>query len=170
MYNKNYYPTPQKVIDLMLEGIDFKNKIVLDPSAGMGAILNAVQYKCKKTYAIEIDDTFQDTLKGRNHTILHSDFLTYSGTHAFDVILMNPPFDNGAKHFLKALQIAKDATDAAFAGVQRAVDAQRKIVQAQLQVAQESVSNLTSIFDTLKSGIDNLYGSTESSTSRCAQH
>lgn len=110
MYNKNYYPTPQKVIDLMLEGIDFKNKIVLDPSAGMGAILNAVQYKCKKTYAIEIDDTFQDTLKGRNHTILHSDFLTYSGTHAFDVILMNPPFDNGAKHFLKAMQIAKPST------------------------------------------------------------
>lgn len=106
-YNKNYYPTPNNVIDTMIEGLDLSRKSVLDPSAGMGAILDRIKYKCKKTYAIEIEDNFQSVLKDKGHTVLHTDFLTYSGTHAFDYIIMNPPFDNGAKHFLKALEILR---------------------------------------------------------------
>lgn len=106
-YNKNYYPTPPAVIDIMLEGLDLKGKSILDPSAGMGALLDAVKYRCKKTFAIEIENDFQTILKEKKHTVLHTDFLTYSGTHAFDFILMNPPFDNGVKHCLKAIEILK---------------------------------------------------------------
>jgi hypothetical protein len=59
-------------------------------------------------------------------------------------------------------QSISDNTDNALAGVRRAVDAQSSIVRAQLSVAQESVSNLTSIFNTLKGGIQSLYGSADS--------
>lgn len=71
-----------------------------------------------------------------------------------------------------AVQAAKDAstaaTDAALAGVQRAVDAQKKIAQVQLDVAKESVGNLTTIFNTLKSNISDLYGSVSSTAGMSA--
>lgn len=42
MYNKNYYPTPKAIIEQMiapyLDGIKKMN--ILEPSAGMGAILD----------------------------------------------------------------------------------------------------------------------------------
>src|SRR5690606_35774501 len=34
-----------------------------------------------------------------------SDFLAYAGQDQFDLILMNPPFANGHKHLLKAIEI-----------------------------------------------------------------
>lgn len=37
--------------------------------------------------------------------IVHDDFLTYSPFKQYDLIIMNPPFSNGDKHLLKALQI-----------------------------------------------------------------
>jgi predicted RNA methylase len=107
-FNKNYYPTPIEVIRKMTAGIDFKKKAVLDPSAGMGAILDQIKYTSGiKCYAIEIDPNFQAALKGKGYTVLHGDFLQYSGVHAFDYILMNPPFDAGEKHLRKAWDIAK---------------------------------------------------------------
>lgn len=63
---------------------------------------------------------------------------------------------------------AASATDAALAGVQRAVEAQRTVAQAQLQVAQESVNNLTSVFDTLKTSVADLYGRVSSTASMSA--
>lgn len=37
--------------------------------------------------------------------IVHDDFLTYKPYKRYDLILMNPPFSNGDKHLLKALQM-----------------------------------------------------------------
>ena len=61
-----------------------------------------------------------------------------------------------------ALQSAKDQTAASFAGVQRAIDAQRTIAQTQLSLANESVGALKSVFETLKGGVKRLYDSAES--------
>lgn len=41
--------------------------------------------------------------------IIGSDFLTYHGDYSFDLIVMNPPFDNGVKHLLKAWEIVRNA-------------------------------------------------------------
>jgi 16S rRNA A1518/A1519 N6-dimethyltransferase RsmA/KsgA/DIM1 with predicted DNA glycosylase/AP lyase activity len=109
-YNKNYYPTPQSVINIMLDGLDLHGKTVLDPSAGMGALLDAVKYRAEKTYAIEIEPEFASVLKDKKHNFLNTDFLTFSGNHRFDFIIMNPPFDNGAKHCLKAIEILPDGS------------------------------------------------------------
>ena len=39
--------------------------------------------------------------------IVHDDFLQYSPFKEYDLIIMNPPFSNGDKHLLKALDIQK---------------------------------------------------------------
>ncbi len=39
--------------------------------------------------------------------IVHDDFLTYTPFKKYDLIIMNPPFSNGDKHLLKAIQIQK---------------------------------------------------------------
>lgn len=51
--------------------------------------------------------------------------------------------------------------DTAMAVLTRSVDAQRKIATASKDVAQETVNNLTQIFDLLKSSVDELYQSVE---------
>ena len=40
--------------------------------------------------------------------IIHDDFLTYEPFKRYDLIIMNPPFSNGDKHLLKAIDIQKD--------------------------------------------------------------
>lgn len=63
----------------------------------------------------------------------------------------------------KALTAAahNGATDA-MAALQRAVDAQRKLVQVQADAAQAAVTEITSVFDELKQGIATLYGQVDS--------
>lgn len=39
--------------------------------------------------------------------MVYNDFLTYDTLKEYDLIIMNPPFDNGCKHLLKALEMQK---------------------------------------------------------------
>ena len=94
----------------MVSKIQNKNAMTyLDPSAGKGDIIeylqNTYQHRINKVDAIEIDETLQATLRGRNINVIDSDFLTFAGADKYDVVIANPPFDNGAKHLLKAIDI-----------------------------------------------------------------
>ncbi len=116
--NKNFYPTPDNVIEKMLEGINLNSSMsILDPSAGKGNILNYIKSDCKyvrKLYAIEIDLELQAILTGLGYKIIDKDFLNYAPEKSFDLIIMNPPFDNADKHLLKALEIANGADSRLF--------------------------------------------------------
>ena len=120
--NKNFYPTPASLCKRMLSKLDMSSKRniknIIDPSGGKGDLLiSAKQYakvfisyisepfKFCSFFAIEKDIELQATLRGKNIDVLDSDFLHYNGLEQFDVILMNPPFDNGDKHLHKALDI-----------------------------------------------------------------
>lgn len=116
--NVNFYPTPTNLIDKMLSGIDFKNiNSVLEPSAGKGDIAEAVKdnLKYSRSYGyrdhnwdidtIEIDQNLQHILKGKNIRVIHDDFLTLNTYKRYDLIVMNPPFDQGDKHLLKAIEL-----------------------------------------------------------------
>lgn len=55
-------------------------------------------------------DRFSADQKGffkKGINIVHDDFLQYSPFKEYDLIIMNPPFSNGDKHLLKALDIQK---------------------------------------------------------------
>ena len=46
MFNNTFYPTPETIANKMLEGIDFTFiQTVLEPSAGKGDLIAAVQAK-----------------------------------------------------------------------------------------------------------------------------
>lgn len=51
------------------------------------------------------NDAEYNTFFERGIHIVHDDFLTYSPFKQYDLIIMNPPFSNGDKHLLKALQM-----------------------------------------------------------------
>ena len=77
--------------------------------------------------------------------------------------------DVAAAAYQKSQQDAAAATSAAgtnandaMAGVRRAVDAQKKIYQAQVDGANSAVTEIKGVFDTLASGIKTLYGQMDS--------
>jgi len=55
--------------------------------------------------AIENDESLQAILRGKKIKVIDSNFLAFAGPDKFDLILMNPPFDDGDKHLLKAMDI-----------------------------------------------------------------
>lgn len=117
MLPKEFYPTPKNLIEKMLSGLDFKMiKNILEPSAGKGDIVDELRKKeqlCSRTYnkfsfdidCIEIDQNLQHILKGKNFRVVYNDFLTYNTMKEYDLIVMNPPFSNGCKHLLRALEM-----------------------------------------------------------------
>jgi len=124
MFNnvKDFYPTPKSIINKMLSSIDFKLiNSVLEPSAGKGDIVNAVIERLKYAHSyyynksavwdidtIEIDENLQHILRGKEYRIVHNDFLTYNSFKRYDLIIMNPPFNTGDKHLLKAIEMQEN--------------------------------------------------------------
>lgn len=117
MLPKDFYPTPKEVLDKIIEGIDWRQiQSVLEPSAGKGDIVDYIKEKYEKETwnrdldidCIEIDDILCQTLKGKELRVVHNDFLTFNTFKHYDLIIMNPPFRDGAKHLLHALSLQKD--------------------------------------------------------------
>lgn len=90
MLPKEFYPTPQNIIDKMIFDLDFTMiKSILEPSAGKGDIVDELRKK-EQLYSsaynkfsfdidcIEIDKNLQYILKGKNYRVVHNDFLTYN--------------------------------------------------------------------------------------------
>lgn len=121
---ETFYPTPQELADKLLSGVDFRFvQSVLEPSAGKGdlamAVVNRIvrdrywhtpekdRVKVCDIDCIEIDPTLRQTLEGQGFRVVHDDFLTFETQKRYHLILMNPPFDQGAEHLLKALELSE---------------------------------------------------------------
>ena len=109
-----YYATPLEVARKALQGVDLKGiKAVLDPSCGTGSFLAALPLSRSKYYGFEIDQDRHNSAKGRDYghntsvTMLGYDFLDQSQGIApiIDLVVMNPPFNKGAEHFLRAYDL-----------------------------------------------------------------
>lgn len=108
MWGVDLYPTPVEVIEKMLSTVNVSGKVVLEPSAGTG---NLVDY-CKDAGAkdvlfCEIDGRLAKLLSYKAR-YLDSDFLNVTAEQVshVDVIVMNPPFSSQEKHMLHAWDIA----------------------------------------------------------------
>lgn len=113
---KNFYPTPSYLAGKMLSLIEWNRlKNVLEPSAGKGDLVKYLLKSienlscfCKSEVdvdCIEIDKHLQHILKGENYRLVYDDFLTFETYKSYDLIVMNPPFDKGADHLLKAISL-----------------------------------------------------------------
>lgn len=121
MFNKEFYPTPEWLIKKMIEDVDFRKiKYILEPSAGKGDIVSVIKKRKKSLYpnlspvdvdTIEIDENLVALLKGKKYKVIHDDFLTFNTYKKYDLIIMNPPFSEGDKHLLKAIEIQKNGGD-----------------------------------------------------------
>ena len=106
--NPDFYPTPNAVIEQMMMGVDFFGKTILEPSAGKGNIVDWLKGNgAREVIACENDPNNLRLLSGKCD-ILAEDFLTVTSEQVshIDLIVMNPPFSNGAEHILHAFEIA----------------------------------------------------------------
>lgn len=111
MFGTQFYPTPDALADQMVapyaeqtwDGY-FK---VLDPSAGSGSLLSAVERllgdrKGLQLSGVEIDPELCAMTRGKGYRCVAADWLQDRGYNEYDLIVMNPPFADGAKHVFKA--------------------------------------------------------------------
>lgn len=108
MFHPDFFPTPYNVIELMTEGITIKDKIILEPSAGKGNIVDfLLNHNAKDVLACESSTDLQKILQTKCK-LVGSDFLELKGDAVshIDLIIMNPPFSNADKHILHAYSIA----------------------------------------------------------------
>ena len=106
--NKQFYPTPEFLGHKLIRHVDWKKvTAILEPSAGKGDLLNLVKGKAYITECIEIDPNLQAILREKGYNVIGDDFLTHNTYTAYDLIVMNPPFADGARHLLKALELCR---------------------------------------------------------------
>lgn len=109
------YPTPEHIAEQaaqLLEASQFHS--ILEPSAGTGALIDAITYGNKYGHniiAVEESWSLVKILRSRypELRVHHMDFLNFTYPEKFDRILMNPPFNGGAdiKHVEHALKWLK---------------------------------------------------------------
>ncbi len=108
MFGKDFYPTPDNVIEFMLANIDVTEKVVLEPSAGKGNIVDfLLMCNVKEVLACEINEDLAKIIASKCN-VLALDFFTLTAediSHV-DLILMNPPFSADEKHILHAWEIS----------------------------------------------------------------
>ena len=127
--NSDFYPTPMSLAGKMLSRVDWKRvKYILEPSAGKGDLVNAVcrmvegrkysdqhsmcydlkEHPSQCFDVIESDYNLRLMLRGQGLRLIDDDFLHFTTEKRYDLVLMNPPFSEGAKHLIKAIQLQRN--------------------------------------------------------------
>lgn len=110
MFGTEFYPTPPEVIEKMLNGFSPEDKVILEPSAGKGNIVDYLKSSgAKEVIACEIEPNLKKILSSKC-SIISDDFLklTSDKISHINAIIANPPFSNAAEHILHAWDIAPD--------------------------------------------------------------
>lgn len=111
MFDGDFYPTPNEVIDRMLEVSDVRGKIVLEPSAGRGNIVDYLNNAgAKEVIVCEKQPDLRAILQTKKCTFLKDNFLEVNSVEIshIDMIVMNPPFSKQYDHILHAWEIAPE--------------------------------------------------------------
>lgn len=95
-----YFPTPAPIVAGMIAAAEIPATDpvdILEPSAGSGAILDALRaaYPAARLAAYERHASLRDVLQRKGYELAGSDFLEATAAPQFDRVLMNPPFENG---------------------------------------------------------------------------
>lgn len=113
----NQWYTPPPLAARMAELVDLRGKRVLEPSAGSGNLVRAaLDAEAAHVFAIDLDARNKNDINRRFEAEVSdelvgaacTDFLDCGVWQAFDVALMNPPWDDGQhwRHIQHALKFA----------------------------------------------------------------
>lgn len=110
MFNPDFYPTPPEVAALMLDPLDLRGRVVLEPSAGKGDLVR----ECLARGAVEVlwcekEPQLRAILAAvKDSLTAGADFLAVTADQVshIDLIVMNPPFSADEAHILHAWKIA----------------------------------------------------------------
>lgn len=108
MFNPDFYPTPNDVIFQMLENVNINDKIILEPSAGKGDIMDFLNDNgAKEVLFCEVNEDLQ-AISQHKGKFMCADFLQLTSDQIshIDLIVMNPPFSKDTEHILHAFNIA----------------------------------------------------------------
>jgi predicted RNA methylase len=104
--------TPESVAKNLVRLAGVRPGVVcLEPSAGQGAIADAIREAGGSLKCVELDPVAIGVLRGKGHDVLGYDFLDVdpAGAEPFDRVVMNPPFtsDQDIKHVLHAFEFLR---------------------------------------------------------------
>lgn len=108
----NYFPSPPKVVQLLLEKAQIEpGMLVLEPSAGQGHIAKACVASRGRVVCYELMPRNYETLSatGWYESVHLGDFLTVTPSRVFDRVVMNPPFrrQDDIRHVIHAFRFLK---------------------------------------------------------------
>lgn len=107
IFNRDFYPTPDSVVETMLNASDISGKTVLEPSFGSGNIVRYLNsHGAARVLGCEINDTLRSAASGCE--VIGANFLDIGAGDVshIDMIVMNPPFSVQEKHIMHAWEIA----------------------------------------------------------------
>lgn len=104
-----FFATPEELAERLTCEIPQDTKTILEPSAGQGAIIKAIN-KLRpdiKVFSCELMELNRKQFVG-DSTHLEDDFLMLSPKNKFDVVIANPPFakNQDIEHFYKMVEHA----------------------------------------------------------------
>lgn len=108
IFERDFYPTPCEAIEVMMADSNVDGKIVLEPSAGSGNIVDWLgDYGAKEVIACETNNKLRSVLAAKCN-LIGNDFLQLTSDQVshVDMIVMNPPFSADTRHILHAYEIA----------------------------------------------------------------
>ena len=125
MIDNQFYPTPKMLQIKMWEKFENRGGEILDPSAGRADLIRPYgKYASSDSRhysqfdVIEIDFENQAILRDLGCNVVGHDFLQFECKKIYKRIIMNPPFNVGAKHVLKAWEILVDGEIVALVNAQ----------------------------------------------------
>jgi hypothetical protein len=110
MFNPDFYPTPPEVAATMLDPLDLRGRVVVEPSAGSGNLVTeAMARGAAEVLTVEPEPKLRAILAAiQGSRLIGNDWLAITAdqiSHA-DLVVMNPPFSADERHILHAWAIA----------------------------------------------------------------
>ncbi len=144
--NLGFYPTSKETADLLWERMYRLPKAedgpvrFLEPSAGTGVLAEYGRRSGYEVVCVELDPERAQLLRSKGYTVHEGDFtrMTAEDLGAFDVIMMNPPFDRGrdcdhVRHALDFLKPGGVLGSIMSVSAEHAEDTRRKAFRAYLK-------------------------------------
>lgn len=112
IFNRDFYPTPDSVIESMLSASDIAGKTILEPSFGAENISRwLLRNGAERVVGCEINDRLRNA--ARDTEVIGRDFLTLTAIDVshVEMIVMNPPFTRQEQHIMHAWEIAPEGCE-----------------------------------------------------------